>query len=300
MKEIFKITLSLTGICIAAALILGAVNAKTDHARKEIEEMRSKELIQELLSSGAHKTSQDLKVYSVYRYVINDGKTVTLGYLIPLKDKKHALVQMDLEGKPLKVIPVDADETKLAEKATRDPAIDAVLPKGAKATYAETFYVADKDGKRFGYVVEGASQGFKEPIKLAIALEPDFTVKGVGIKESKEDPGLGDEIKKDFFKNQFAGKTTELLKSLKVVKEPLPTDYLPALEPSKAKKEGLTPEQVAKIKEKHLKDDIYALTGATISSRAVTNGVKDIVRKFAYRLDILANALKQENVQAAF
>jgi electron transport complex protein RnfG len=300
MKEILKITLSLTAICIAAALILGAVNAKTDHARKEIEEMKSKELIQELLSSGAHKTSQDLKVYSVYRYVISDGKSVTLGYLLPLKNKKYALIQLDLEGKPIKVIPVDAEEAKLAEKANRDAVVDGVIPKGAKATYAETFHVADKDGKRFGYVIEGKTQGFKEPIELAIALEPDLTVKGVGIKESKEDPGLGDEIKKDFFKNQFAGKTIELLKTLKVVKEPLPQDYLPALVPAKAKKEGLTPDQVAKIKQKHVKDDIYALTGATISSRAVTNGVKEIVRKFAYRLDILGNALKQENVQVAF
>jgi Na+-translocating ferredoxin:NAD+ oxidoreductase subunit G len=84
------------------------------------------------------------------------------------------------------------------------------------------------------------------------------------------------------------------------VKKPLPTDYRTALEPALGTKEGLSSEQVAKIKEKYLKDDIYALTGATISSRAVTNGVKDIVGKFTYRLDILAKALKQENVQVAF
>jgi len=300
MKEIIKITLSLTAICVAAALILGAVNAKTDHARKENEEKRNKELIQGLLGSGAGKPSEDVKVYSVYRYVINDGKTITLGYLVPLKDKKHALVQVELSGKPVKVIPVDVDEAKLAEQATRDAAINGVLPKGAKATYAETFHVADKDGKRFGYVVEGVTQGFKTFIELMVSLEPNFTIKGIGIKRSEEDPGLGDEIKKDFFKNQFAGKTAEALKDLKVVKEPLPTDYLPALEPSVAKRDKLTPDQVAKIKEKHLKDDIYALTGATISSKAVTNGVKDIVRKFTYRLDILDNALKQENVQVAF
>ncbi len=42
MKEIIKITLSLTGICIAAALILGAVFAKTEHARKENEEKLKK------------------------------------------------------------------------------------------------------------------------------------------------------------------------------------------------------------------------------------------------------------------
>ncbi|HMK37542.1 MAG TPA: FMN-binding protein [Desulfomonilaceae bacterium] len=301
MKEIIKITLSLTAICVAAALILGAVFAKTDHARKENEEKRNKELVQGLLGYGASaKAPENLKVYSVYRYVISEGKTLTLGYLVPLKDKKHALVQVDLSGKPGKVTQVDADETKLGERDTRDAAINGVLPKGAQATYAETFHVADMDGKRFGYVVEGTTQGFKTFVELMVSLEPDFTIKGVGIKKSEEDPGLGDEIKKDFFKNQFVGKTAELLKTLKVVKEPLPTDYLPALEPALAKRDKLSPDQVAKIKEKHVKDDIYALTGATISSRAVTNGVKDIVRKFVYRLDILTDALKKENVQVVF
>jgi len=260
-----------------------------------------KEVIQGLLGYGAGKKApEDLKVYSVYRYVISDGKAVTLGYLVPLKDKKHALVQVDLSGKPGKVTPVDADEVKLAERAIRDTTVEGVVPKGTKATYAETFYIADMAGKRFGYVVPGVTQGFKTFVDLMVSLTPDFTVTGIEITRSEEDPGLGDEIKKDYFKNQFVGKTAELLKTLKVVKEPLPADYLPALEPAIAKRDKLSAEQVGKIKEKHLKDDIYALTGATISSRAVTNGAKDIVRKFTYRLDILANALKQENVQAAF
>jgi electron transport complex protein RnfG len=84
----------------------------------------------------------------------------------------------------------------------------------------------------------------------------------------------------DFFRNQFVGKTVEILKGLKVIKEPLPTDYLGVLEPAKAKRAGLTEDQIRTVKEKHFKDDIYALTGATISSRAVTNGVRDTVRKF--------------------
>lgn len=301
MKEIIKITLSLTAICVAAALILGAVFAKTEHVRKENEENMKKEVIQGLLGGGdGAKGPENVKVYSVYRYVITEGKSVTLGYLVPLKDKGYALVQVDLSGKPVKVTPVDANEAKLAEKGSRDTVVADILPKTAKSIYAETFFVANKDGKRYGYVVPGVTQGFKTFIDLMVSLTPDFTVKGIEITRSEEDPGLGDEIKKDFFKNQFVGKTAEALKTLKVVKDPLPTDYLPALEPSLIKREKLTPEQVQKIKEKHLKDDIYALTGATISSVAVTNGVKDVVRKFTYRLDILANALKQENVQAAF
>ena len=98
----------------------------------------------------------------------------------------------------------------------------------------------------------------------------------------------------------LSARRMEILKNLKVVKEPLPTDYLDVLEPAKAKEGAPHAGSDPEIKEKHLKDDIYALTGATISSRAVTNGVKDTVRKFVYRLDILTDALKQENIQVAF
>jgi len=303
MKEIIKITLSLTAVCVAAALILGAVFAKTDHARKEIEEKQKDETIQSLLGYGPGKQAApaDLKIYPVYRYVIKDDKgAIILGYLVPLKDKGHVLVQVDLSGKPLKPVPVQGDAIQLAERGVRDKAVSDALPKGAQTIYAETLNIANLGNDRKGYVIPGITQGFKTFIKLMVSLDPKFTVTGVAITESEEDPGLGAEIQQDYFRNQFVGKTEDLLKELKVVKEPLPGDYIPALEPEKAKKDKLTPEQVQEIKKKHLKDDIYALTGATISSRAVTNGVKDSVRKFTYRLGILNNAIKQEKVQVAF
>lgn len=301
MKDIIKITMSLTGICVAAALILGAVFAKTEHVRKHNEEKIKEETVQGLLGFGAHKKApEDLKVFSVHRYVINEPKGTFLGYVVPLKDKSYSLVMVDLAGKPVKNIPVKADAAKIADEGTRNAVVKEALPKDAKATYADAVYVADLGGKRLGYVVPGVTQGFKTFVNFMVSLNPDYTVTGVEVTKSEEDPGLGDGIKKDYFRNQFVGKTLEILKNLKVVKEPLPADYVPALEPLKAKKDGTTPEQVGQIKEKHLKDDIYALTGATISSRALTNGVKDTVKKFVYRFDILTDVLKQENVQAAF
>ena len=302
MKEIVKIVLSLTAVCVAAALILGAVFAKTEHIRKENEEKLREETIQSLLGYGIGvKKPGDLKIFDVHRYVITDDKgTTVLGYLLPLKEKGFALVEIDLSGKPGKVIPVTADAAQLAERSSRDQVINGVLPKGSKATYAETLSIANLGDKRLGYVVPGVTQGFKKFINLMVSLNPDFTVTGMAITESEEDPGLGAEIQQDYFRNQFVGKTMELLKTLKVIKEPLPTDYLDVLEPAKAKQKGLTQDQIHEIKQKHAKDDIYALTGATISSRAVTNGVKDTVRKVVYRLDILTGALKQENLQVAF
>ncbi len=301
MKDIIKITLSLTGICMAAALILGAVYAKTNPARKDIDKKLDDETVQSLLGFGHGQTPpSDLKIYQVYRYVINppDGAK-TLGYVLPVKDGKFVLATIDLRGKPQKVFPIQAEAAKMTEQATRDQAVTAALPTGSRVTFAETFYVANKGANRKGYVLDGLSNGFKGRIDMKVSLDPDFTLTGVGITESKEDPGLGDEIKRDYFRNQFIGKTKDALKDLKVIKETLPGEYRDVLDPAKAR-ENRTPEQAAEIKKKHVKDDIYALTGATISSRALTRGVVATVTKFVYRIAILNEAIKQENIQVSF
>jgi len=302
MKEVIKITLSLTMVCVAASVILGVVFAKTDNIRKINEEKHTAATIQSLLGYGhGKKAPDDLKIFAVYRYVIKSDKGETLlGYLVPLKDKGYVLAEIDLEGKPGKVYQVAADATKLAERPTRDAAVIAALPKGSSAIYAQTLYVANLGDKRLGYVVPGVTQGFKTFIKLMVSLNPQFTVTGLAVTEHEEDPGLGAEIDQDYFKNQFKGKSLDVLKNIKVVKEPLPEDYLTVLDPAKEKRLGLSPEKALEIKDKHLKDDIYALTGATISSRAMTNGVKDTVRKFVYRLEILNDAIKKDNIRIAF
>ena len=301
MKEIFKITFSLTCVCIAASLILGAVYTQTEHIRKEQEEKTVKETIESLLGYGSEKkVPSDLHLFSVYRYVINttEGKTL-LGYVLPLKDKGHVLAEIHLSGEPGKVIPLEAKESELAEQGSRDRIVLKALPKGTKATYAQTLYVANLGDKRLGYVIPGIVQGFKTFIKLMVSLEPNYTVTGIAITESEEDPGLGAEIEQDYFRNQFVGKTVNVLKNLKVVKEPLPPAYYSVLEAEETKPD-MTPEQMKEIKDKYLKADIYALTGATISSRAVTVGVKDTVRKFVYRMGILGDAIKKDNIQIAF
>ncbi len=300
MKDILKITMSLTGVCIAAALILGAVYANTEHLRKLSEVRERQETIQSLLGySHGKEAPSDMRVYPVHRYVINDRKLGTLlGYVLPVKDNKVVISEIDLSGKPVRVLPLKGDPAKLNDEATRDPVVMASLPEGTRAMYAETFYVADLGSDRLGYVLPGITQGFKTFVKLMVSLDPKFTVTGVAIIESEEDPGLGAEIEQNYFRNQFVGKTVEILKTLKVIKKPLPADYLDVLEPVKSAK--LTKEQVAKIKAEHLKDNIYSLTGATISSVAVTRGVKDTVRKFVYRFDILNRAIEKNSIQVAF
>ncbi len=118
-------------------------------------------------------------------------------------------------------------------------------PHGKKAKY----FVAKKAGETIGYVVQSFGKGYSSFINVLIAVDKDFKVQKITILAHAETPGLGDEIDTDWFKNQFKDKDLE---HLKVVK----TDT---------------------------KEYIQAISGATISSRAVTedavkNGVAFLIK----------------------
>ena len=83
---------------------------------------------------------------------------------------------------------------------------------------------------------------------MLVAVTADKKVIDFTILEHNETPGLGDNAQKPAFRQQFAGKGEELLE---VTKDPAN------------------------------KDNIQAMTGATISSRAVVRGVKQAVETVA-------------------
>ncbi len=111
------------------------------------------------------------------------------------------------------------------------------------------YFVAEKEGKVIGYIVQCFGKGYSSYINTLIAVDAHFRVEKVGILSHAETPGLGDEIETEGFKKQFAGKDID---HLKVVKTET-TEY------------------------------IQAISGATISSRAVTedavrNGVDFLIK----------------------
>ena len=114
-----------------------------------------------------------------------------------------------------------------------------VLPSGA---YEELGYSgADSTVKTVyradsGYVVEVTPSGFGGEIDMVVGISADGTVTGVSIISMSETSGLGANATKEGFRAQYLGKTGALAVS----------------------KDG---------------GEIDALTGATITSRAVTRGV---------------------------
>ncbi|MEO5357312.1 MAG: FMN-binding protein [Nitrospirae bacterium YQR-1] len=114
------------------------------------------------------------------------------------------------------------------------------------------YFVAKKDGQVLGYVVQTFGKGYSSYINILFSVGEDFVIKNMDILKQGETPGLGDEIETKSFKGQFTGKQVD---KLKVVKE-------------------------------ETKEYVQAITGATISSRAVT---EDGVKK---GLEFLQGALK--------
>lgn len=115
------------------------------------------------------------------------------------------------------------------------------------------YYVAHRGEEIVGYIVETYGKGYSSYINVLVSVGQDLLVRKIDVLSHAETPGLGDEILEDYFKNQFVGKS---LDKLEVVKT-------------------------------ETTEKIQAITGATISSRAVTQGVKDGV-------DMLSKSLSGE------
>ena len=107
------------------------------------------------------------------------------------------------------------------------------------------WYAALKDGQVIAYVVPAESKGYAGAINMLAAIAADGKVIDYAIVSYKETPGLGDKAEKPAFRKQFAGKVAEDLEVVKV----------------------------------HSEKNIQALTGATITSRAVTKGIKEAAEK---------------------
>jgi len=301
MKQILRITIGLIISCLAAGTIMGSTYVFTAKAKKHNEHQKEQNTMLGLLGYGrANPAPSALKLYSIYRYVLEERGSKYLGYVFPVKkgnDLASSLLVLTLDGHFQASHELPLGPEQAVEASEREKALAAALKGSASFVYADETIVARMDGKRLAYLLPGHFQGFKTWIKVMLAVDPGFKVLGLEILEHEEDPGLGGDIVQDFFKNQFKGKPYQKLKQLEVVKEPLPEEYRRALE---VKKGGMSQEELQRIRAKYQDNDIYALTGATISSKAVTDGVKGMVKRFAYRVEVLDRVVQSQKLPAAF
>lgn len=304
MKQILRIAIGLTISCLIAGLVMGSVFTLTDRAKKHNEHQNVQETMLGLLGySKANPAPSELKLYSIYRYIIEEGEEKYLGYMTPVErgnEEGYALLLITLDGKFVNKYRLDISPEDALIEPDRAKALEAILKPSMGFSYADATIIAKLGKKRLAYLLPGAFPGYKTFINVMLALDPSYKILGLEIMEHEEDPGLGAEIEEEYFKNQFSGKTFNKVKELEVTREPLPEEYRRYLEKKKWDKGVFSEEEIASIRSKYQDQDIYALTGATISSEAVTNGVRGIIKRFAYRVGILDRVIEDQNIPVAF
>ena len=152
------------------------------------------------------------------------------------------------------------EDNKTAETYDKIPELVAI-PGGKPADKGKTqefllpgdrvaYKAFSADGEHLGWVLRAVGDGFQDRIELLVGLSRDAgKITGLDVLDQKETPGLGSRIKDPpAFRQQFAGKPTDKPLSVKA-KDPTDTRIVP-------------------------------ISGATVSSEAVSDIVNKAVREF--------------------
>jgi len=98
-----------------------------------------------------------------------------------------------------------------AENFELDTEIEIESARGKKETVK--VYKAVSGDECVGWSFNAAGSGFQDKIELVVAVDKDFEkIAGFDVLASNETPGIGDQIKDDDYRDQFAGAPAEELK----------------------------------------------------------------------------------------
>lgn len=129
---------------------------------------------------------------------------------------------------------------------------DLVSAEGAQI---KEVFTATRQGEFAGYVVSVISKGYGGDMEVIVGVGADQHIMGLVLASHNETAGLGANATKDYFTDQFDGKLTPVLAN-----------------------DDPGSDQA-----------IDALTGATITSRAVTEGVDAVVELIDNLMEVSAN-----------
>lgn len=118
-----------------------------------------------------------------------------------------------------------------------------------KTAFNKSFVVGTKGGKIIGYVFTTSEKSYGGNVKVMTGISTEGKVTGVQLLETSDTPGLGLNAQKDSFRDQY--------------KQAVPA-------------QGFTVNKSGQ----HGNGQIAALTGATITSNAVTKAVNDAVKSY--------------------
>ena len=152
----------------------------------------------------------------------------------------------------------DADSFEALEGFDADKATEVATENGYSDSIDDVQKAMDASGNVVGYVITvTAKDASQDNITFSVGIQNDGTVNGYSITSIAETPGLGMKAEDEEFYSQFEGKQVD---SFEVVKSAPSAD-----------------------------NQIEAISGATITSKAVANGVNAALVYFANDLQGGAN-----------
>lgn len=125
--------------------------------------------------------------------------------------------------------------------------------KDVKGDLIEEVYQGTKGGEVVGYTIKTTPKGYGGKVEVMVGISNDGKISGVKIGNHSETPGLGSKSADPSFKDQYNGKSTK------------------------------TPLNVVKGNASN-ENDIVAISGATITSKAVTAGVNAAMDVYEQKL----------------
>ncbi|MCI8280389.1 MAG: RnfABCDGE type electron transport complex subunit G [Lachnospiraceae bacterium] len=166
-----------------------------------------------------------------------------LGLVYEITKEPIATAQYNTQQKAYQTVFEGAGTFEDYEGFDETAAAEVVAQSGYTENTIEGVVAAkDASGATLGYVITVTSHaGYGGDITFSVGIRSDGTVNGYSITSISETAGLGMKAKEEKFYSQFAGKNAE---AFEVVKGTASSD-----------------------------NQIEAISGATITSRAVTNGV---------------------------
>lgn len=140
----------------------------------------------------------------VYMFAVTASfSTVVIGLTRLTSERVEANETLAFERAVLSVLP-DVDVQRMTRLELHRQFVDSVDEPDASSAGA---YTAGQNGQISAYVLPISGRGFWAPIKGVIGIETDKrTVTGIAFYEQNETPGLGAEIAKRPFRDQFRGK----------------------------------------------------------------------------------------------
>lgn len=277
--EVLRIAATMTVVCALAGALLGAGFLVTHRYRESADRRAERRAILELLQLDSSAT-----VLEVRQFLAPDRREVVYR-TAPLGGAAEREIVFGLDGRLV------AAGTVAGPRAAGDPPAGAAQRGSGALVPLGRMFAASRAGVPAGFVVEGETRGYKNLIRFFVGISPGFEISGVRVVQHEEDPGLGAEVATPAFSGQYLGRAAGDLATLAVTRDPMPEDWRAALATL-----GRTP--VATWRERHAAliarervKPVYAVTGATISSRALTDGVRETVDHFRRRWELLAPQL---------